>query len=107
MAAVKAKRMTKSQIIGQLAEDTELTRKQVNFLFESLQQLIKKELTRRGGPGEFVIPELALKLKVRRSPARKGVKIRNPQTGEITIRDIPASKKLRATPLKKLKELVL
>ena len=37
----------------------------------------------------------------------KGAKVRIPSTGEIIIKDIPASKKLRATPLKKLKDLVL
>lgn len=99
------KRMTKAAIIGELADRTELTKKQVSSVFEGLQGMIKRELGRRG-PGEFVIPDM-LKLKVRKTPQQKGKKFRNPSTGEVIIKDVPASKKLRATPLKKLKDLVL
>ncbi|MGE0787123.1 MAG: HU family DNA-binding protein [Sandaracinaceae bacterium] len=99
------KRMTKAAIMTELAEGTELTKKQVGAVFERLQQMIKRELGRRG-PGEFVIPDM-LKLKVRKTPARKGVTVRIPSTGETIVKDFPASKKLRATPLKKLKDLVL
>lgn len=99
------KRMTKAAIMSELAEKTGLTKKQVVSVFEALQGLIKSELGRRG-PGEFVIPDM-LKLKVRKVAARKNAKVRIPSTGEVIIKDIPASKKLRATPLKKLKDLVL
>ncbi len=99
------KRMTKAAIITELADRTELTKKQVAAVFEGLQAMIKRELGRRG-PGEFVIPDM-LKLKVRKVEARKGAKVRIPSTGEVIVKDIPASKKLRATPLKKLKDLVL
>lgn len=99
------KRMTKAAIITELADRTELTKKQIGNVFEQLQHLIKRELGRRG-PGEFVIPDM-LKLKVRKVPMKKNHPVRIPSTGEVIIRDIPASKKLRATPLKKLKDLVL
>lgn len=100
------KRMTKAQIVSELADRTGLSKKDINNVLESLREVVKRELSQRG-PGEFVVPELALKLKVRQVEAQKGKKFRNPATGEIIIRDVPASKKLRATPLKKLKELVL
>lgn len=106
MAAVKAKRMTKAQIVTELAERTGLSKKDINTVFESLRDVVKRELGKRG-PGEFIVPEVALKLKVRKVAAQKAKKFRNPATGEVIIRDVPASKKLRATPLKKLKELVL
>lgn len=99
------KRMTKAAIMTELAERTGMTKKQVALVFEALQGVIQRELGRRG-PGEFIIPDM-LKLKVRKSAARKDAKVRIPSTGEIIIKDIPASKKLRATPLKKLKDLVL
>ena len=99
------KRMTKAAIMSELSERTDLSKKQVASVFEGLQGIIKRELGRRG-PGEFVIPDM-LKLKVRKVPERKDAKVRIPSTGEIIIKDIPASKKLRATPLKKLKDLVL
>mgnify|MGYP001584879136 CR=1 FL=1 len=91
--------------MGELADKTGMTKKQVGAVLEALLGVIKRELGRRG-PGEFVIPDM-LKLKVRKVAARKGAKVRIPSTGEIIIKDIPASKKLRATPLKKLKDLVL
>ena len=97
--------MTKAAIMGELADKTGMTKKQVGAVLEALLGVIKRELGRRG-PGEFVIPDM-LKLKVRKVAARKGAKVRIPSTGEIIIKDIPASKKLRATPLKKLKDLVL
>jgi len=99
------KRMTKAAIMSELADMTGMTKKQVASVFDALQGLIKRELGRRG-PGEFVIPEM-LKLKVRKVPAQKNKKIRIPNTNEIIYKDVPASKRLRATPLKKLKDMVL
>jgi nucleoid DNA-binding protein len=99
------KRMTRAAIISELAEMTGLNKKQVASVFENLQTQIQRELGRRG-PGEFVIPDM-IKLKVRKIPAQKNKEVRIPSTGEKIIKDIPASKKLRATPLKKLKDLVL
>ena len=100
------KRMTKSQIISELAETSELTKKDINAVFESLRTIIKRELAGRGAPEEFVLPDL-IKIKLKRTEAQKNKKFRNPGTGEIFFKDVPASKKLRATPLKKLKDLVL
>jgi nucleoid DNA-binding protein len=105
-ATAKPKRMTKAQVIGELSDKTGLTKKQVSSVFDELRDIVKKELGRRG-PGEFVLPELALKLKVRKVAPMKNKAFRNPSTGETFYKDVPASKKLRATPLKKLKEMVL
>ena len=99
------KRMTKAQIIGELADKTGLTKRDINGVFEGLRELIKRELGRRG-PGEFVLPDL-LKLKVKSVAATKDRPGVNPFTGENTIiKGKPAHKKVRATPLKKLKDLV-
>lgn len=99
------KRMTKAQIMQELSERTGLSKKQVVSVFDALQGLIQQQLGRRG-PGEFVIPDM-LKLKVRKIEARKNAKIRIPGQDKHIIKDIAAEKKLRATPLKKLKDLVL
>ena len=99
------RRMTKAAIMSELANDTSLTKQQVNAVFDSLRNMIQRELS-TAGPGEFVLPDM-LKLKVRNVEAQQGKQFRNPATGEIIIRDVPASRKLRATPLKKLKDLVL
>jgi nucleoid DNA-binding protein len=98
-------RMTKSQIISEIADKTGITKKDVSAVFSNLQELIRRELGKRG-PGEFVIPDM-FKLKVRAIPARKERKGIDPFTKqERTFPAKPASKKIRATALKKLKDLI-
>jgi DNA-binding protein HU-beta len=100
-----AKRLTKAQVISDIAEGAELDKKSVARVFDGLTELIKKQLGSRG-PGEFVIPGL-LKLKSVKKPATKDRPGKNPFTGEaITIKGKPASKKVRATALKALKDLI-
>lgn len=99
------KRLTKAQTLTNLAEKTGLTKKQVGEFFEALRDLMKAELGKRG-PGQFEIPG-TVRFKVRKTEARKAVKFRNPATGAVTVRDVPASRKLTARPVKALKELVL
>jgi nucleoid DNA-binding protein len=101
-----AKRLTKAQLFAELAEATELPKKKVAEVFDALQEVMKKQLTGRG-PGEFVLPGL-LKVRVVKRPATKEREGINPQTREkITIPAKPASKRVRATALKGLKEMVL
>lgn len=105
MTTAAPKRMTKSQIIAELAEKTGVSKKDVNAMFGLLSELIKRELGKKG-PGEFVIPDL-FKLKVRVNPAKKARKGIDPFTKqEREFPAKPASKKIRATALKKLKDLV-
>ncbi len=100
-----ASRMTKSQIISELSEKTGLTKKDVTSLFTGLQDLIKRELGKKG-PGEFVVPDM-FKLKVKQIPAKKAGMRMDPFTKQERMFPAkPASKKIRATPLKKLKDLV-
>lgn len=102
---MSGKRMTKAQVISEIAEIAELDKKSVNRVFEGLTELIKKQLSSRG-PGEFVIPGL-LKLKAVKKPATKDRPGVNPFTKQpITIKGKPASKKIRATALKSLKDLI-
>ena len=99
------KRLTKSQVISELAEVTELDKKSINRVFEGLTDIIKRQLGSRG-PGEFVIPGL-LKLRAVKKPATKERPGINPFTKQpIVIRAKPASKKIRASALKALKDLV-
>jgi nucleoid DNA-binding protein len=99
------KRLTKAQVISELANATDLDKKSVSRVFDSLQDVIKKQLSARGA-GEFVVPGL-VKLRVVKKPATKERQGINPFTKEpITIPAKPASKKVRATALKALKDLV-
>lgn len=104
-SAGASKSVTKAEIYTQLSEKTGLTRKQVSSVFDSLSELIAKELGKKG-PGLFVLPGL-LKLKVVRKPATKEKQGINPFTkAPITIKAKPARNVVKAVPMKALKELV-
>ena len=101
-----AVKQTKSQILGDLAENTGLTRKQVAAVLDSLADLAKGHL-QDGGSGEFAIPSVGVKLRRVVKPARPSRPGINPATGErITIQAKPESVAVRATPLKALKDSV-
>ncbi|MEQ8844140.1 MAG: HU family DNA-binding protein [Phycisphaerales bacterium] len=96
---------TKSQIIGTISEQTELSRKEVQAVFDAMTELMAKDLG-RSGPGIFNVPGLMKVQKVRK-PARKARKGINPFTGEETMfKAKPASNVVKVRPLKGLKELV-
>ena len=94
---------TKSEVVAQICKDTDLSRKQVASVFESLNGIIKKSLR---GAGMFTMPGL-LKMKVVKKPATKARQGINPFTKEkLMFKAKPASKKVRVLPLKSLKALV-
>ena len=94
---------TKSEVLAQISKDTDLSRKQVNGVFDSLNGIVRKSL--RSG-GLFTLPGL-LKMKVVKKPATKAREGVNPFTGEkMTIKAKPASKKVRIRALKNLNEMV-
>ncbi len=101
----RPKAATKSEIYGQLADASALSKKQVASVFEAMSEAITKDLGKKG-PGIFVIPGL-LKLKVVRKPATKEKQGKNPFNGEpMTIKAKPARNVIKAVPLKGLKDLV-
>ncbi len=94
---------TKSEVMAQICNDADLSRKQVAAVFESLNGIIKKSLR---GAGMFTLPGL-LKMKVVKRPATKARQGINPFTKEkMMFKAKPASKKVRVLPLKSLKALV-
>ena len=102
--AVKAP-MTKSAIISELAEKSELSKKQVSSVVDELAILIERHIKKRA-PGKFVLPGL-MKIEVKRKPATKARKGINPFTGEETVfKAKPARNVVKIRPLKKLKEMV-
>ncbi len=103
--AVKQK-FTKTGILNEIAEKTELSRKQVQSVLDELETLIHRHIKKRS-VGEFTLPGL-LKIRQVRRPATKRRMGRNPATGEeIVIGPKPASTRVRVTALKKLKQMVL
>jgi DNA-binding protein HU-beta len=94
---------TKSDVVAQICQDADLSRKQVAAVFDSLNGIIKKSLRSHG---LFTLPGL-LKMKVVKKPATKARQGVNPFTKEpMTFKAKPASKKVRVLPLKSLKALV-
>lgn len=104
--AIKAK-YTKTAILSEIAENTELSRKQVASVFDELSDLIERHV-KKGGAGEFTLPGL-LKIKTVKKPARKARKgVPNPfRPGELMdVAAKPASTRIKVLPLKGLKEFV-
>ena len=100
--AIKEK-LTKGQIVANLAESTDLSKKQVNSVLDELNTLIERSIKKRS-VGEFTIPGV-MKITTVKKPARKARKGINPFTGEETVfKAKPASIAVKIRPLKKLKE---
>ena len=105
LMAKTAKAPTKTEIFTAIAEQTDLSRKQVASVFEALGGQIKKSLAKNG---LFAIPQLVKieKRKVPAKPARKNVP--NPfKPGELmNVKAKPASTKLKVRALAGLKGLI-
>jgi len=96
---------TKGEIYTKLATKTQLSKKQISTVFESLIELIGNELGKKG-PGMFIVPGL-LKLKVVKKPATKAKQGINPFTKQpMMYKAKPARNVVKALPLKPLKEMV-
>ena len=99
------KTMTKTQLIQAIAEATgnEVNKRQVKQVLEALQNVGHKTLKRQG---IFTLPGFA-KFRVVKKPATKARKGINPFTGqETTFKAKPASKSVRARPVKACKDAV-
>lgn len=99
------KKYTKTEILNEIAQNTDLSKKQVAAVLDELGTVVERHIRKRA-VGEFTLPGL-LKIKsvVRPArPARKGVP--NPfKPGELMdIARKPASTRVKVLPLKKLKE---
>lgn len=104
-APAVTQKMTKTGILNEIAERTELSRKQVDSVLTELEGLIERHIKKRA-VGEFTLPGL-LKVRSVKRPATKKRMGRNPATGEeIVIPAKPATTRVRVTPLKRLKEMV-
>ena len=91
-------------MLTQIAENTELTKKQVQSVLDELTDIIEGHVKKRAC-GEFVMPGLFKILTVKK-PARKARKGINPFTGEeTTFAAKPASIQVKIRPLKKVKEM--
>ena len=103
MASSK-KAASKSEILRAIAENTELSRKQVAAVFESLAEQVGYAVGKKG-PGVFAVPGL-VKIKVVHKPATKARKGINPFTKQETVfKAKPARNVIKVRPLKALKDM--
>ena len=101
-----AERQNKTQILQQIADASELSKKQVQAVLDELTNVIEGHIKKKG-IGEFVLPGL-LKITTVKKPATKARKGINPFTGEeVTFKAKPASTSVKVRPLKKLKEFAV
>jgi DNA-binding protein HU-beta len=98
-----SKPMTKSELIGQLAEHSELKKSDIKGVLEMLATVGYKELKKTGS---FLVPGFA-KFVVIKKPATKARKGINPFTKEPTVfKAKPARKIIKARPVKAAKDAV-
>lgn len=99
-----ATQLTKSQLIERIAKTTELSKRDVKVIMETLTDVGHKELKKSG---VFLVPGFA-KFVVVKKPATKARKGTNPFTGEeMVFKAKPARKIIRARPVKAAKRAVL
>tara|TARA_R110002049_G_scaffold189745_1_gene358347 strand:- start:4023 stop:4499 length:477 start_codon:yes stop_codon:yes gene_type:complete len=97
------KKMTKSQIVSNLAEHTGLNKKEVELVLQEIESLIERSIKKKG-VGEFTLPGL-MKITTVKKPARKARKGTNPFTGEeVLFRARSAEVAVKIRPLRKLRK---
>jgi nucleoid DNA-binding protein len=96
--------MTKTALFANIADTTELSKKDVAKVFEALADVINGHI-KKNAVGTFTLPGL-LKVKTVRKPATKKRKGINPFTGEETMfKAKPARTVVKVLPLKKMKDM--
>ena len=97
---------SKTQILDAIAAATELSRRQVAAVLDSLGGVIEAHV-KKDAVGEFVLPGL-LKISTVRKPATKARKGVNPFTKEeVMFKAKPASTVVKVRPLKGLKDMAV
>ena len=104
----KRKSMTKSGVIIELANRTELPKKTVLSVFDNLLEMLLNDINPKSktAPGVFTIPGIA-RIKGVKKPAKKARKGTNPFTGEeMMFKAKPASIGVKIFAVKTLKDSV-
>jgi DNA-binding protein HU-beta len=102
--AKKAGSLSKSALVNAVVEETgDVTRKQVKTVLDTLAEVAYRELKKSG---IFTMPGFA-KFRVVKKPATKARQGINPFTKQpMTFAAKPASKSVRARPIKSIKDAV-
>lgn len=101
-----SEKLTKSQLLALLSENTGVSKKDVSSVLGALEATVGASV-KKGSLGEFTLPGL-VKIVTIRKPATKARKGINPFTGEETMfKAKPARTVVKVRALKKLKDMVL
>ncbi len=99
-------KQTRIEILQAIAEQTNLTRVQVEAMFDALNNVIEGHMKKRGS-GELTIPKTGIKIRRVKKKATKARKMVSPLTGqEVTIAAKPARFTVKLSALKPLKEMI-
>jgi len=99
-------KMTKSQILTEISENTDISKKDVASVLAELDLLVERHIKKRAC-GEFLLPGL-LKIVTVKKHAVKARKGTNPFTGEeMMFKAKKATTVVKVRALKKLKEMAL
>jgi nucleoid DNA-binding protein len=97
----KVKTMTKSQLLAHIAEKTELSKKQVDLVLNTLIDTATDQLK---SSGKFVFPGLARMTRTHVEAKKGGEKKINPLTKtEYITKDKPAFYRVKVNPIKAIK----
>ncbi len=99
------KKLTKSQFVAEVAERSGLSKKDAGAILDAMNAVVIEQLGAKG-PGEVIIPGLLKLNKVEKPavPERQGI---NPFTKEpTTFKAKPATRSVRARPVKALKDAI-
>jgi nucleoid DNA-binding protein len=95
--------VTKSELVSELAEKTNLTKNQIKDVFEALENTVA-DVIKSGA--SLTIPNLC-KIYVHKKPASKAREMRSPATGQmIMVPAKPARKVVKVKAVKNLKEML-
>lgn len=101
-----AQKQSKSQIYAELADMANVSKQDAKSLVSAIRNLIERHVKPKGS-GEFVLPDLGIKVRRVHKKASKARMGRNPFTGEeIQIPAKPARKSVKVSALKTLKALI-
>ncbi|MEN9578242.1 MAG: hypothetical protein RJA70_1251 [Pseudomonadota bacterium] len=103
---MSGKRLTKAQVVAEISTMTDTDKKIVLKVMDALSDLTNKELNGTDAPGEFVIPGL-VKLRLVLKKATEERQGTNPHTRQpMVIPAKPATRSVRASALKALKDAI-
>lgn len=104
--STQKEKQTRIEIMQTLADKTNMTRVQIENVFDELNNVIAAHISKRGS-GEITIPKTGIKIRRVKKKASKSRKMVSPLSGkEFVIAAKPSRYAVKLSALKPLKEIV-